>query len=84
MPWFVGRYKEDSYDKFKTLIKSDLEWCAENKIDYAPLCFPGFSWENMKGQESSRAYIDRNEGRFLWKQFSAAIGYGKNALCCNV
>lgn len=80
MPWFVGRYREDSYDRFKSLIKSDLDWCAKNNIDYAPLCFPGFSWENMKGQESSRAYIDRNGGRFRWKQFSAAIGYGAKML----
>ncbi|KAA6350143.1 hypothetical protein EZS27_002506, partial [termite gut metagenome] len=45
MPLFVGRYNEKSYDKFKSLIKKDMEWCSENKVDYVPLCFPGFSWE---------------------------------------
>jgi hypothetical protein len=74
MPWFVGRYNEKSYDKFKSLIKKDMEWCSENKVDYVPLCFPGFSWENLKGRGTS--YIDRNSGSFFWKQLTTVIDYG--------
>ena len=74
MPWFVARYNENSYEEFKSLINKDIEWCRENNVDYATLCFPGFSWENLKGKGST--YIDRNSGGFLWKQLSTTIGYG--------
>ncbi|RZF62140.1 glycoside hydrolase family 71/99-like protein [Sphingobacterium corticibacterium] len=79
LPWFVGRYKEESYEAFAAkLIPGDIAWCKANGIDYVPLCFPGFSWENLKGESS--AYIDRNAGKFLWKQLAGGIGYGAEML----
>ena len=48
MPWFVGRYNEDSYPRYQKLVREDVKWARKNKVDYAPLCFPGFSWRNMK------------------------------------
>lgn len=78
MPWFVGRYNEKSYDGFKKLIKKDIQWCEKNNVDYAPLCFPGFSWKNMKGADSHQ--IDRNSGSFLWKQFSTVLEAGAKML----
>lgn len=74
MPWFVGRYNEASYLSYKELIKKDLEWAKANRVDYAPLAFPGFSWRNMKGQHS--AQIPRNKGDFFWKQLAGAISSG--------
>ena len=74
MPWFVGRYNEQSYARFESLIKNDIEWSKKNNVDYAPLCFPGFSWKNLKGSGST--YIDRNSGSFLWRQLSTAIRSG--------
>ncbi len=71
IPWFVGRYDEKSYPGFSTLIPKDLEWCKANHIDYAPLVFPGFSWRNMKGEQTKQ--IHRNGGSFFWKQISGAI-----------
>jgi hypothetical protein len=71
MPWFVGRYDESSYSEFIPSIRKDMEWCAKNKIDYAPLCFPGFSWKNMKGAHSRQ--IDRNSGQFFWMQLSTVL-----------
>jgi hypothetical protein len=78
LPWFVGRYDEESYESFKSGIKKDMEWCLENGIDYAPVCYPGFSWRNMRGNDSF--YVDRNAGAFLWKQFYTAIEYGAEML----
>lgn len=78
MPWFVARYDEESYDTFKPLIKKDIEWSKKNKVDYAPLCFPGFSWDNMKGKGSH--YIDRNSGSFFRKQLSTVLEYGAEML----
>ena len=62
MPWFVGRYNENSYPRYQKLIKDDIAWAKKNKVDYAPLAFPGFSWRNMKGHENS-VQIPRNKVR---------------------
>ncbi len=78
MPWFVGRYNENTYPPFIELIRKDIAWCRENNLHYVPLAFPGFSWNNMKGPDSSR--IPRNKGSFLWKQMSEAIRAGAGSL----
>lgn len=78
MPWFVGRYDETSYEKFKSILPKDIEWAKENKVDYVPLCYPGFSWKNMEGDKS--LYIPRNKGSFLWKQYAGAIAAGAEML----
>ncbi len=74
MPWFVGRYNESSYPFYKKLIGEDVKWCKREGVDYAPLCFPGFSWKNMKGPKSLE--IPRNGGNFFWKQLAGAIEEG--------
>ena len=74
LPWFVGRYNEKTYEVFRPNIKKDLEWCKKNNVDYVPLCYPGFSWRNMRGVNSF--YVNRNSGSFFWKQFATAIEYG--------
>lgn len=74
MPWFVGRYDDRSFGKFKHLVPEDIAWCKSNKIDYAPLVFPGFSWKNMKGMNSHST--PRNKGRFLWDQMYNAVSSG--------
>lgn len=78
MPWFVGRYDGRSYDSFKKLIPCDMEWCRERGVDYVPLVFPGFSWKNMKGPETTQ--IDRESGRFFQRQIDGALGYGAEML----
>lgn len=75
MPWFVARYNESTYPNFREVIAGNIVWCKKNKVDYAPLCFPGFSWRNMPGNENS-TQIPRNKGSFLWKQLSGAIEQG--------
>jgi len=74
MPWFVGRYDEDSFDRIMPSVKADMEWCREKEIDYAPLAFPGFSWKNMKGPDA--VSIPRNGGKFFKKQLDSYIGCG--------
>lgn len=75
MPWFVGRYNDASYPRYREQIEKDVEWAKENQVDYAPLVFPGFSWRNMQGHENS-AQIPRNKGGFFWKQLAGAISSG--------
>jgi glycoprotein endo-alpha-1,2-mannosidase len=74
-PWFVGRYNETTYPKFKDIIHQDIEWCKQNKVDYVPTVFPGFSWHNMK-PESPSNQIPRNKGEFYWQQMTGAITSG--------
>ena len=75
-PWFVGRYKDNkSYTRFKNLIREDIAWCKENKIDYVPTVFPGFSWYNMK-KDTPSDMIPRNKGNFFWMQIAGAIESG--------
>lgn len=78
MPWFVGRYNEASFETFKSLVPKDIEWCKINKVDYAPLVFPGFSWRNMNGPKATQ--IPRNKGSFLWKQVVNAMEAGAEML----
>lgn len=75
MPWFVARYDEKEYPAMQKVIHQDMDWCRRNLVDYAPLCFPGFSWRNMPGNEQSRQ-IHRQKGNFLWKQLAGAISLG--------
>ena len=75
MPWFVGRYNENTNPKFQKMVEADIQWAKKNQVDYAPLVFPGFSWGNMKGQDHN-SFIPRNKGSFLWKQLMGAIRAG--------
>lgn len=75
MPWFVGRYDEKSYDKFSSLINGDIKWAQENGVDYAPLCFPGFSWCNMNYPDKT-TQIPRNGGSFFRKQLDYCLDAG--------
>ena len=75
MPWFVGRYNQTTYPKFRKLVEEDIRWAKENRVDYAPLVFPGFSWANMKGKEQN-LLSPRNKGTFLWEQLAGSIQAG--------
>ena len=77
-PWFVGRYNGSNYGSFKSNIKSDIDWCKTNKVVYAPLCYPGFSWENMNPTGTST--IARKKGDFLWTQLYNCIYYGAKCI----
>ncbi len=81
MPWAVGRYNSDSYSKTAsgTLI-ADMQWCNQNKVDYVPLVFPGFSWGNLKSDKTLYNQIPRDRGEFLWKQVAGAKNSGATSL----
>ncbi len=70
-PWTVGRYGDLEGVKRhgEKFIEPDLAWCRQQRIDYLPVVFPGFSWHNMTGKALDQ--IPRQEGRFLWSQFAA-------------
>ncbi len=71
-PWTVGRYgtPDEAARHGERNWQPDLAWCAERKLDYLPVAFPGFSWFNMYGRQFDA--MPRRRGEFLWSQFAAA------------
>jgi len=71
-PWTVGRYRNpaDARRYAEKTMQADFAWCREQKLDYLPVVFPGFSWHNMYGAPLDM--IPRLRGQFLWSQFTAA------------
>ncbi len=79
-PWAVGRYRgtnEAARHAEKTL-KPDIAWCAQQKLDFLPVVFPGFSWFNMTGKQFDG--MPREKGNFLWSQFVGAKRAGANMI----
>jgi hypothetical protein len=79
-PWTVGRYRTPTEARRhgEKTWQPDLAWCAQHKIDFLPVVFPGFSWFNMKGKAFDS--IPRLKGEFLWSQFAAAKRAGATML----
>jgi hypothetical protein len=72
-PWAVGRYNTTNAPAtISTNVTADLKWCTDNKKDYVPVVYPGFSWRNMKGGDNQYDATPREKGDFLWKQVVAA------------
>jgi hypothetical protein len=72
-PWSVGRYRspEDISHHVKYTVTPDMDWTQENRLDYLPVIFPGFSWQNLRktqGLHKPLAEIPRLKGQFLWAQ----------------
>ncbi len=79
-PWAVGRLRNtnDVARHAAQEIKPDIAWCADRKLDYMPVVYPGFSWYNMKGAHLDD--IPRNRGQFFWSQITAAKRAGANMI----
>lgn len=77
MPWFVGRYDEQTFNaRYRQHILDDMAWAKANGVDYAPLCYPGFSWHNMHYPHKPAVEIPRERGRFFKMQLDHAIRSG--------
>lgn len=78
-PWSVGRYgnKPDESAKIVSLQVADRKWCEKRNIHYLPVLFPGFSWKNMKGPDTTQ--IPRRKGAFFYEQFLAAAQAGNSS-----
>jgi len=71
-------------DRLRDHIKADINWCAQPKVDYVPIVYPGFTWHNLSREELKPVRplgaIPRHKGRFYWDQIHTAIGAGAKML----
>ncbi len=84
-PWAVGRLAtpQDAANRVDSVLKPDITWCNEHRLDYLPVIFPGFSWSNLsksRGVEAKFDAIPRRGGEFLWSQALAAKKAGAKGL----
>lgn len=80
-PWSVGRYrtpKEASAHAREAWV-GDIAWCRRSGLEFMPVVFPGFSWQNLmkaRGQRAKLDQIPRLKGRFLQQQYDNARAIG--------
>jgi hypothetical protein len=78
-PWNVGNYSIDREgNKYASTHywKADIEEAKRVGMLYLPVFYPGFSWDNLTLQAPGKSIIERQGGRFYWKQFCAAAELG--------
>jgi hypothetical protein len=84
LPWMVQRFTpllHNEMDRYRDVIKSDMQWCKTNKLDYVPCVTPGFTWHNLSRFEfpddvKPSGSIPRQGGKFYWQQMATAINAG--------
>ena len=79
MPWYVGRFENGGFEDFKDIVPADVAWCKEHGIDFAPNCWPGFSWNNMHGYLVGDE-VNRVGGKFLQDQVDSYLDAGAESL----
>ena len=80
MPWFVGRFGNDDFEEFSKVVPEDLKWCAENNVDYAPNCWPGFGWSWMLKEGDEDDSVSREGGKFYQQQIDSYLKAGVKSI----
>lgn len=74
-PWTVGSYVDDNgVDNYKSILAADLADLSPRHVDYMPVVFPGFSWNNL--HQGPLNQIPRRGGTFYWRQVYDALSAG--------
>ncbi|MBV9849037.1 MAG: hypothetical protein JO250_05035 [Armatimonadetes bacterium] len=74
VPWNVGNYSVDAEGTKHASVgywADDRRECDRHGVQWIPVVYPGFSWDNLQRQPPGTSTIPRRGGRFLWEQFHA-------------
>lgn len=73
-PWNVGHVHREEDKLYADTIRwtGDREEAQRHEMQYMPVVFPGFSWDNLQRKEPGSTNISRLGGEFYWKQFEDA------------
>ncbi len=87
LPWMVQRFTPLLHQdeiRYRDHVIADIKWCQEQKVDYAPLVYAGFSWHNLSksnpglARHTSYGAIPRVGGKFFWDlAYNAILAGGK-------
>ncbi len=89
LPWMVQRFTPLLHQdeiRYRDHVIADIKWCKENKVDYVPIVYPGFSWHNLSkdrpglARHTSYGAIPRIGGKFYWDLIYGAISAGAEML----
>lgn len=77
-PWNVGNV---SRQQGKTLAatghwRQDRDEARRAGMEFLPVIYPGFSWDNLQRKPPGSTNIPRLGGEFYWRQFQAAAELG--------
>jgi len=89
LPWMVQRFTPLLHQdeiRYRDHVIADIKWCKENKVDYVPLVYAGFSWHNLSksnpglARHTSYGAIPRVGGKFYWDLIYNALAAGGEML----
>jgi hypothetical protein len=69
-PWMVGRFGdlEGLHGIINNVWGPDLQLTRSLGIEYMPVVWPGFGWDNLMSLPDGASTIPRRGGQFLWDQ----------------
>jgi len=87
LPWMVQRFTpllHNEMDRLRDHVKADIAWCAQQRVDYVPIVYPGFTWHNLSNDTLKPVRplgaIPRHKGHFYWDQIHTSIQAGAKML----
>jgi hypothetical protein len=81
--WNIGNYTIDEaglkHAATNNWVEDKLE-CERLGVEWIPVVYPGFSWDNLTRQAPGKSLIARRGGRFLWEQFATLSKLGADTV----
>lgn len=82
-PWNVGNY---TTPEVNTAFAQTQQWPTEKtfldskSVQFMPLVFPGFGWDNLMNQAQGTTKFGRRKGEVMWKEIKDAVALNVNAI----
>jgi len=82
LPWTVGRYRtpDEVHEHKAERWEPDIRLTKRLGIEYIPVVWPGFSWDNLKELPHNDSIKRRLGGKYLWSQVHAVCSAGAETI----